>query len=253
MRLAQSTPWWLAIVFVLALAASVPAGDVPSRVDFNRDIRPILSESCYQCHGPDPNKRKADLRLDRRDGLFRSADGTTVVVPGKPDESELLAADHRRRPRAPDAAAQERRPRLSPEQVDLIKRWIEEGAEWKGHWAYHPPADRPSPVDARPAGRPTKSTGSSAPGSPPNGLEPSPRGRPADPDPPPQLRPDRPAADARGGRCLRRTTTGPTPTSGWSTGCSPRPISASGWPSSGSTWSASPTPQGYHSDNHVDI
>ena len=48
---------------------------------------------CYQCHGPDQNKRKAELRLDRREGLFRSADGTTIVVPGKPDESELVA-DH---------------------------------------------------------------------------------------------------------------------------------------------------------------
>ena len=65
-----------------SLANLHPRGQDPPRVDFNRQIRPILSESCYQCHGPDVNKRKADLRLDQRDGLFRSAGGTTIVVPG---------------------------------------------------------------------------------------------------------------------------------------------------------------------------
>ena len=123
----------------------------PASVDFNRQIRPILSESCYQCHGPDVNKRKADLRLDRRDGLFRSADGTTIVVPGKPDESELLARitadDPELRMPPPKSGAP-----LDPEQIDLIKRWIAEGAEWKGHWAYLPP-DAARRSDADPAGR----------------------------------------------------------------------------------------------------
>ena len=120
----------------------------PSNVDFNRQIRPILSESCYQCHGPDQNKRKADLRLDLREGLFRSADGTTIVVPGKPDESELLeritSDDPELRMPPPKSGA-----RLTAEQIDLIKRWIAEGAEWKGHWAYLPPA-RPRPPESKP-------------------------------------------------------------------------------------------------------
>ena len=134
----------LSLVVGLLLLSMAPAGtvrgDEPRRaVDFNREIRPILSESCYQCHGPDRNKRKSDLRLDLREGLFRTADGTTVVVPGKPDESELLfritAEDDEIRMPPPQGGK-----RLTPGQVDRIKRWIEQGAVWKGHWAYLAPS-----------------------------------------------------------------------------------------------------------------
>ncbi len=127
------------------------AGDTAGRVDFNRQIRPILSETCYQCHGPDQNKRKAELRLDARDGLFRSKDGTTIVVPGKPEESELLARisseDTELRMPPPKHGAG-----LKPTQIELIKRWIAEGAQWKGHWAYLPPSRQRAP-EAKPGGR----------------------------------------------------------------------------------------------------
>jgi hypothetical protein len=120
----------LAHVPMLPLAASPPS----TPVDFNRDIRPILSDNCYQCHGPDKNKRKADLRLDTKEGF-----GASIIVPGMPDQSELF-----RRITAPDA--NERMPdpksgkKLEPRQIALIKAWIEQGAVWKGHWAYLPPA-----------------------------------------------------------------------------------------------------------------
>ena len=144
----------------------------PADVDFNRDIRPILSESCYQCHGPDNNKRKADLRLDTRGGLFRSVDGSTVVVPGKPSESELLlriTAEDDDETRMPPPKAGKR---LTPVQVDRVKRWIKQGAVWKGHWAYIPPI-RPE-VSRRPQPA-TRSTGCSALGSTPRDSSPPPR------------------------------------------------------------------------------
>lgn len=145
MRLVNAAAWLVAVAILPLNPVPARAGDAAERVDFNRQIRPILSESCYQCHGPDQNKRKANLRLDRREGLFRSADGITVVVPGKPDESELVervASDdpELRMPPAKSGA------RLTAEQVGLIKRWVAEGAEWKGHWAYLPPVRPRAPV-----------------------------------------------------------------------------------------------------------
>jgi mono/diheme cytochrome c family protein len=143
---------WLIAATAMVAADSDLASAGAADVDFNRDIQPILSESCYQCHGPDHNKLKAGLRLDTRGGLFRSADGSTVVVPGKPDESELLvritAEDDETRMPPPKAGK-----RLTPVQVDRIKRWIEQGAVWKGHWAYIPPR-RPEVTGTPAAGDP---------------------------------------------------------------------------------------------------
>jgi hypothetical protein len=127
------------VVIAMAWAGADRAGADSPAVDFNRDIRPILSESCYQCHGPDANRRKADLRLDIRDGLFRSADDSTVVVPGKPDESELwlrIASDDPEVRMPPPKAGKP----MSAAQVALLRRWIEQGAVWKGHWSFIPVA-----------------------------------------------------------------------------------------------------------------
>jgi hypothetical protein len=174
MGLARSTPWLAAGVFWLLAPAAARAGDAAVKVDFNRQIRPILSESCYQCHGPDQNKRKAKLRLDVREGLFRSAEGITVVVPGKPDESELVERISSDDPelRMPPAKSGSR---LSPDQVKLITRWVAEGAEWKGHWAYLSPVRPRAPEmksDRAAAGMIDRFVRERAAAA---GLEPSPR------------------------------------------------------------------------------
>jgi len=107
-------------------------------VDFNRDIRPILSERCFTCHGPDAGQRQAELRLDTRTGLFRSKDGTTVVAGKHPEKSELFLRVSSKDKDVRMPPADSGMP-LSPQQVALIKRWIAQGAEWKGHWAYLKP------------------------------------------------------------------------------------------------------------------
>jgi hypothetical protein len=123
-------------------AASAKAQSSLGPVRFNRDIRPILSDRCFQCHGPDSAKRKAKLRLDTEDGVFADRDGQKVIVPGSPDKSELYrritAADANERMPPEKAGA-----RLSPGQVNLIRRWIEQGANWEKHWALLKP-ERPS-------------------------------------------------------------------------------------------------------------
>jgi hypothetical protein len=106
-------------------------------IEFDRDIRPILSDNCYQCHGPDEKARKAKLRLDMKESAFRVEDGVAVINPGKSAESELFRRvttndpdDHMPPP--------ESNHKLTPKQIALIKQWIDSGAKWSGHWAFNP-------------------------------------------------------------------------------------------------------------------
>lgn len=128
------------------------------QVDFAREIRPILSEFCFQCHGPDEQKREAELRLDVPDVATAARDGHTAIVPGNPEASELVA-----RITSPDPDSlmppPETEKQLTPEQIQTLKEWIAQGAKWDRHWAFKPPV-RPalpevsqedwvqSPVDA---------------------------------------------------------------------------------------------------------
>ncbi|MEI9974267.1 MAG: DUF1549 domain-containing protein [Ignavibacteriota bacterium] len=107
-------------------------------IDFQREIRPILSENCFQCHGPDSGSRQADLRLDRRDSALATRSGSAPIVPGKAAESlvyqRINSTDESFR--MPPAEAHKT---LTPAQVATIKRWIDAGAPWKEHWAFQAP------------------------------------------------------------------------------------------------------------------
>src|SRR5712691_8831960 len=115
--------------------------------EFNRDIRPILSDICFQCHGPDKAKRKADLRLDTEEGAFADRGGYQVIVPGNLAESvlfqRLTAADETKR-MPPIKSGR----RLTPEQIELIRDWIGQGAKWQKHWSLLPP-ERPPPPNVK--------------------------------------------------------------------------------------------------------
>jgi len=141
--------FWLPGFLGIALGVSEAAASLaenPSRpvtgqrrLDFNHDIRPILSENCFACHGPDKNKRKAGLRLDRSQEASATLEsGARAIVPGDTGKSRLLQLisstdDEERMP--PKKTGK----RLKKEQIDLLQQWIAQGAEFMEHWAYLPP------------------------------------------------------------------------------------------------------------------
>lgn len=122
---------------LLFSAAPASAGDLPEVVEFNRDIRPILSDNCFFCHGPDKNKRQADLRLDTEAGLLGTAGGAGPVIPGQPDDSPLLQRILTSDPEThmpPPATGKV----LTDQQIQLLRRWIQQGGRYEGHWAFLP-------------------------------------------------------------------------------------------------------------------
>ncbi|MGE0607898.1 MAG: DUF1553 domain-containing protein [Pirellulales bacterium] len=136
---------FLAIVAVVGLLThgdAAHAGDepLPERIEFNRDIRPIFSDVCFACHGPDEQQRKGELRLDKE--LTDSAEGNatgggkrhSILSPGDPDHSELFRRVSSVDPEMRMPPVEHTR-QLSPRQVALIRRWIEQGATWQAHWS----------------------------------------------------------------------------------------------------------------------
>ncbi len=121
----------LATALILLLSAPLSAAD--NEIDFAQQIRPILSDKCFACHGPDEKTREADLRLDVRENAIE----LNAFVPGKPDESELvrriLSTDEDERMPPPQAHKQ-----LSKQEIDLLRRWVAEGATYQQHWSYRP-------------------------------------------------------------------------------------------------------------------
>ncbi|MBS0261498.1 MAG: DUF1553 domain-containing protein [Planctomycetes bacterium] len=144
----------LTIVFAGSWAATCPAADADPP-DFNRDIRPILAEYCWKCHGFDPTSRQAGLRLDDRTAATRPTDsGARAIVPGQPAESELLVrlTSTDESLRMPPASVGKR---PSPAQIERLRRWIESGAPYQKHWSFTPivrpvvpEVGEPHPIDA---------------------------------------------------------------------------------------------------------
>jgi len=121
-----------------------------AKVSFNREIRPILSEQCFSCHGFDAKHRKADLRLDTREGALADNDGVRAIIPGDPAKSELwkrlLSSDPEEVMPPPEA----HKPKLTAKQKETLRRWIEEGAPYEPHWAFTAP-QRPALKEKGPA------------------------------------------------------------------------------------------------------
>ena len=116
---------------------SVCSVQAERKLEFNRDIRPILSDGCFHCHGPDEKERKGGLRLDLESDAFKNAkSGFPAIVKGDPDESEIIARiflsddDEEHMPPLDSGKS------ITLEQKEILKKWIEQGAEYQGHWAF---------------------------------------------------------------------------------------------------------------------
>ena len=141
------------LLYTLAIAStSLHAAE---KLQFNRDIRPMLSDKCFFCHGSDVNHRKGDLRLDEKSSAFKPAkSGETAIVPGHPEKSALITRIHL--PKADDDLMPPLKTEktLTAPEMALLEQWIREGAEYQGHWAFVPPTRptvptlSPQPIDA---------------------------------------------------------------------------------------------------------
>ena len=129
------------------LLLTVAAGSAAEieRVNFTRDIRPILSDACYECHGPSAKDRKAELRLDIRAEALAERDGNPAIVAGDPLASALVqrisSTDAEERMPPADAARQ-----LTAEEIRKIRAWIEQGADWENLWSLTPVEQTPLPA-----------------------------------------------------------------------------------------------------------
>jgi len=124
------------------------AGAAPA-VDFDRQVRPILSDNCFACHGPDEKQRMAKLRLDVKEGMFADRGGHPVIIPGDAAASRLfqrIGAKEKQQRMPPPYSERT----LTDQQIDLIRKWIDQGATWEMHWAYVAPKRPDAPRVRRP-------------------------------------------------------------------------------------------------------
>ncbi len=151
-RLFRSSVWAiLALIGAIPVSAFAEDGD---QIEFNRDIRPILSDHCFACHGPDAKHREADLRVDTEAGLFGTSDKPGPVVRGNLKESELWRRINVSAKPDEQMPPPEFSKPLSDDQRKLLGKWIEQGAPWQGHWAFQPVSKVVPPALPAPAAFP---------------------------------------------------------------------------------------------------
>ncbi len=112
-------------------------------LDFNQDVQPILASNCFSCHGPDPEMRKAGLRLDLEESAFKKRPGhPDAIVPGHPEQSELIKRIESKDPHylMPQSSQGEAKP-MKPEEIAILKEWVKEGAVYRPHWAFEKPVE----------------------------------------------------------------------------------------------------------------
>ena len=156
----QKNYTWLAIAALIIIALAIlgklhfsDKGLIThhDEVSYNRDIRPILSDKCFACHGPDANKRKAGLRLDLESGAFAELPenkGHFAIVPGHPEESELIRRIETADPKLLMPVPESNLPKLTAEEVEIFRKWIKNGAKYERHWAFVAP-ERKAPPDVK--------------------------------------------------------------------------------------------------------
>ncbi len=141
-RPGTATLGWAAMI--LAPAFGLTAGLTAADVEFSRDVRPILSDKCFTCHGPDETKRLSGLRLDTEEGVMKDLGGRFAVSPGRPDESEVwkrISHENDALKMPPVYAPKQ----LTAEEAETIREWIEQGAKYESHWAFSAPRKAPFP------------------------------------------------------------------------------------------------------------
>ncbi len=137
----------LLTVFSQCLEPVAAAADsaAETRIDFDREIQPLLSETCFTCHGPDAEKLQAGLRLDQKESAFGPLQsGNKAIVPGAPEQSELIRRLLSTDPDEVMPPPSEQK-RLSAAQIELMQKWVRQGAAWKRHWSFEPIESTPVP------------------------------------------------------------------------------------------------------------
>jgi hypothetical protein len=133
---------WAAALACLVLTGAAPRA---AEISFNRDVRPILSDKCFACHGFDPKTREADRRIDTAEGAYADIDGIRAIVPGdlaKSDAWVRIISDDKDEVMPPPKSHKT----LTAEEKETLKRWIEQGAKYQRHWAFEPPQRAPQPA-----------------------------------------------------------------------------------------------------------